>query len=60
MREILLVVEDNPGLRRQLKWAFPDHEVVFGEDRPSALKQVELLRPPVVTLDLGLPPDAAN
>lgn len=60
MKEILLVVEDNPGLRRQLKWAFPDHEVVFGEDRPSALKQVELLRPPVVTLDLGLPPDAAN
>ncbi|RVU06157.1 PEP-CTERM-box response regulator transcription factor [Novosphingobium umbonatum] len=54
----LLVVEDDPGLQAQLKWAYDDFEVVIAGDRPSALAALELHQPAVVTLDLGLPPDA--
>jgi len=56
----LLVIEDNPGLQKQLKWAFPGYKVFLAGDRVSALEQLQLHRPCVVTLDLGLPPDPAN
>ena len=56
----LLVVEDNPGLQKQLKWSFEGYEVFIAGDRESALKQLKEHRMPVVTLDLGLPPDPAN
>jgi two-component system NtrC family response regulator len=56
----LLVVEDNPGLQKQLKWAFSGFEVHIAADRPAALTLLEQHRPHVVTLDLGLPPDTAN
>ncbi len=52
----LLVVEDDPGLQSQIKWCFENYEVLLAHDRESALEQVEKHRPPVVTLDLGLPP----
>jgi two-component system NtrC family response regulator len=53
----LLVVEDDPGLQSQLRWSFEGLEVAVADDRASALEQAERLRPAVVTLDLGLPPD---
>ena len=53
----LLVVEDDPGLQSQLRWSFEGLEVAVAEDRESALAQIERLRPAVMTLDLGLPPD---
>jgi len=56
----LLVVEDDPGLQKQLKWAFSGHEVVLAGDRKEAVEAVRRVRPSVVTLDLGLPPDEAN
>lgn len=56
----LLVVEDNPGLQKQLKWSFEDYQVFLADDRASAIKQLKQHQPPVVTLDLGLPPDASN
>ncbi len=56
----LLVVEDNPGLQKQLKWAFEGCEVYLAGDRASAIKLLKLHTPPVVTLDLGLPPDPTN
>jgi two-component system NtrC family response regulator len=56
----LLVVEDNPGLQKQLKWAFSGYQVHFAESRPAAIEQLKKHRPHVVTLDLGLPPDTAN
>ena len=56
----LLVVEDNPGLQKQLKWTFEGYEVYVAGDRESAIEQLEKSRAPVVTLDLGLPPDPAN
>lgn len=56
----LLIVEDDLGIQKQLKWSLPDYELVFAEDRSSALTQVRRYEPAVVTLDLGLPPDPSN
>jgi len=56
----LLVVEDNPGLQKQLKWSFEGYKVYIASDRASALELLEKHKIPVVTLDLGLPPDPAN
>ena len=54
----LLVVEDDPGLQTQLRWCFENYEVVIAGDRTEALAALKQHEPPVVTLDLGLPPDA--
>ncbi len=54
----LLVVEDDPGLQTQLRWCFENYEVTIAGDRESALAELKQLKPPVITLDLGLPPDA--
>ena len=57
----LLVIEDNPGLQKQLKWAFQGgYQVHLASDRAVAIEQLERHHPSVVTLDLGLPPDPAN
>ena len=53
----LLIVEDDPGLQAQLKWAWPDFEVTIAGDRASAITALRSEEPAVVTLDLGLPPD---
>jgi two-component system NtrC family response regulator len=53
----LLIVEDDEGLQRQLKWAYDDYEVLTASDRRSAIDLIRAEEPPVVTLDLGLPPD---
>jgi two-component system NtrC family response regulator len=53
----LLIVEDDAGLQAQLKWAWPDFEVFIAGDRASAIALLRAEEPPVVTLDLGLPPD---
>jgi len=56
-QKILLVVEDDEGLQRQLKWAYEGYEVVCAGDRASAIDALRAYEPSVVTLDLGLPPD---
>jgi two-component system NtrC family response regulator len=53
----LLVIEDDPGLQKQLRWSFDAHDVIVADDRESALAQVRRHEPAVVTMDLGLPPD---
>ena len=53
----LLIVEDDEGLQRQLRWAYDDYEVLVASDRASALDLLRAQEPAVVTLDLGLPPD---
>mgnify|MGYP003626471275 CR=1 FL=1 len=53
----LLLVEDDPGLRSQLRWALDEFDVHVAEDRNTALEQLSALKPNVVVLDLGLPPD---
>jgi two-component system NtrC family response regulator len=54
---VLLVVEDDEGLQRQLKWAYEGYSVVCAGDRASAIEALRVHEPAVVTLDLGLPPD---
>lgn len=54
----LLIVEDDPSLQKQIRWAFDQYETLTAGDRESALVQVRRHQPPVVTMDLGLPPDA--
>ena len=53
----LLIVEDDPGLQRQLKWSFDGYTVVTASDRTAALAAMQRHGPAVATLDLGLPPD---
>ena len=53
----LLIVEDDEGLQRQLRWAYDDYEVLIASDRNAAIDLLRAEEPQVVTLDLGLPPD---
>jgi two-component system NtrC family response regulator len=53
----LLIVEDDEGLQRQLRWAYDDYDVVVAGDRMSAIDALRAEEPAVVTLDLGLPPE---
>ena len=53
----LLVVEDDPGLQRQLKWALDDFEVECAGTREQALAAARRLDPSILLQDLGLPPD---
>ena len=54
----LLIVEDDPALQKQLRWSFDQFETLTAADRESALTQIHRHAPAVVTMDLGLPPDA--
>lgn len=56
----VLVVDDDLGIQKQLKWALSDFELVFAGDRQAAIAQLRRFEPSVVTLDLGLPPDPTN
>jgi len=56
-RRKLLVVEDDEGLQRQLKWSYEDYDVVIAGERTAAIDALRAHEPAVVTLDLGLPPD---
>lgn len=60
MADTILVVDDDLGIQKQLKWSLTDYNVVFADDRQSAIAQLRRFEPSVVTLDLGLPPDPAN
>jgi two-component system NtrC family response regulator len=53
---VLLIVEDDPALQKQMKWAFDSYEAVLASDRESAINQLRRHEPAVVTMDLGLPP----
>lgn len=53
----LLIVDDDEEIREQLRWALEDTYTVYsaGNSR-EALAYMKRDRPPLVTLDLGLPP----
>src|SRR5882762_7000849 len=53
----LLIVDDDAGLLRQLRWAFSDHKVYTASTRQEAIAVVEKDSIPVAIVDLGLPPD---
>lgn len=52
----LLIVEDDPALQKQMRWAFDACDTVVADDRESAIAQLRKHEPAVVTMDLGLPP----
>ena len=54
----LLIVEDDLALQKQIKWSLDRFDSVLAHDRESALLQMRKSNPAVVTMDLGLPPDA--
>lgn len=56
-KQKLLIVEDDLGLQRQLKWSYEDFDVLCAANRAEALALLRSEEPEVVTLDLGLPPD---
>ena len=54
----LLIVDDDESILLSMKWAFAqDYQVFLAGARPDALEIFKRERPPLVTLDLGLPPD---
>jgi len=57
-RPQVLIVEDDLALQKQIKWSLDRFECVTAHDRESALAQYNRAAAPVVTMDLGLPPDA--
>lgn len=54
----ILIVDDDEGMRTQLKWGLEGYDVITADSRLHAIEQFDLHHPPLVTLDLGLPPDA--
>jgi two-component system NtrC family response regulator len=52
----LMIVEDDPGLLKQLKWCFEGYDVCTAEDREQAIAELRRHEPAVVLQDLGLPP----
>src|SRR5437588_6658647 len=57
MKTPLLIVDDDPEIRTQMKWALSgDYEVILAEDRASAIEKFKTSAPAVTLLDLGLPP----
>jgi two-component system, NtrC family, response regulator len=57
-RSKVLVVEDDLGLQRQLKWALDSFEVISAGTREEAIAELRRHSPAIVLQDLGLPPDA--
>jgi len=59
-RQKILIVEDDPGLQRQLRWCFESFEVLQAATRTEAINELRKHEPQVVLQDLGLPPDPAG
>lgn len=56
--EKLLIVDDSPEIRKQLKWGLgKQYKVLLAEDVTEAVKLFDVHCPKVMTIDLGLPPD---
>jgi two-component system, NtrC family, response regulator len=56
-KRLLLIVEDDLALQKQLQWSLDAYATVVAHDLESAMQQVRRHLPGVVTMDLGLPPD---
>ncbi|GAB7078396.1 PEP-CTERM-box response regulator transcription factor [Megalodesulfovibrio paquesii] len=54
----LLIVDDNEDIRQQLRWGLgrESYNILFAENAQQAVALFRQHQPPVVTLDLGLPP----
>jgi len=59
MKKKLLIIEDDEDIQSQLKWSFAkEYKVLQAYNRNEAMNIIKKERPHVVTLDLGLPPEA--
>jgi two-component system NtrC family response regulator len=54
----ILVVEDDPGLCAQYRWALANYRVLLANDRRQAEAMAKREQPHAALVDLGLPPDA--
>lgn len=55
----LMIVEDDLGLQKQLKWALKsDYSILFADNKIEAMTLFKSHAPRVVVHDLGLPPDS--
>ena len=59
-RPRLLIVEDDLGLQKQLRWCFDEYQAWLAATRTEALALLRRFEPAVVLQDLGLPPDPAG
>jgi two-component system, NtrC family, response regulator len=59
-KRLLLIVEDDLALQKQMQWSLDGYTCVPAHDLDSAMQQVRRHSPGVVTMDLGLPPDSNN
>lgn len=57
-KRTLLIVEDDPALQKQMRWAFDSYDTIVADDREAALAKFRRFEPAVITMDFGLPPDA--
>jgi two-component system, NtrC family, response regulator len=57
MKPKVLVVDDDPEILAQMKWALgQEYEILSAEDRAGVLQMFKKEHPAVTLLDLGLPP----
>ena len=56
----LLIIDDDTGIQRQLRWSFDGYAVEVAGDREEALMRFRAEMPAVCTVDLGLPPESDN
>ena len=57
----ILIVDDDEGIRNQLKWALADEYVIeSAADAEQARQMMESFRPDLVTLDIALSPFASD
>ena len=55
--ENILIVDDNPDIRQQLKWGLSEqYEILLAGDSVQGIAAFKKHQPSVVILDLGLPP----
>src|ERR1043166_4825023 len=58
MKPKLLIVDDDPEIRTQMKWALSsEYEIILAEDRAGAVESFKSNTPSVTLLDVGLPPN---
>jgi two-component system, NtrC family, response regulator len=54
--QAILLVEDDIGLQKQMRWSLSDYQLLVADDAKSALTLFRRETPRVAIVDLGLPP----
>ncbi len=61
IKDLILIVDDDEGIREQLKWALSeDYEVLLAADSTEAKEKVSKKEPDLVLLDIGLSPSSGD